>query len=108
MCAQNNAVSRTLTEALSEQNGLRLKSPLVAFADEKTLPLIQQFARNHAPYGDDVRLLSAVAAPDRGPAIRTWYRYLPRDSSVLVEPVRPDVRRGDPWKMRYWCERQNV
>ena len=40
--------------------------------------------------------LSVVAAPGRGPAVRARYRYLPRDGTVLVEPVRPDVRRGDP------------
>jgi hypothetical protein len=26
----------------------------------------------------------------------TWDRYLSRDGAVLVEPVRSDVRRGDP------------
>jgi hypothetical protein len=30
----------------------------------------------------------------------TWDRYLSRDGAVLVEPVRSDVRRGDPQTAR--------
>ncbi len=39
------------------------------------------------PRGDDVHPLSAVTEAGRRTPVRAWYRYLPRSSSVLVEPV---------------------
>ena len=67
----------------------------VASGDAKSLPLFQQFARGDPPRGDDVRPLSAFAATGRGSLVRAGHRYLPRNSAVLVEPVRSDVRGCD-------------
>ena len=68
----------------------------IACSDAKSLPLFQQFARDHPAYGDDVCPVSTVAATGRGSAVRTWHRHLPRDGTVLVEPVRSAVCSGDP------------
>ena len=43
----------------------------------------------------DVRSLPALAQECRGSVARTGHRHQPRDGSVLVEPIRPDVRRRD-------------
>ena len=61
----------------------------IACSDAKSLPLFQQFARDHPACGDDVCPVSPVAATGRGSAVRTWHRHLPRDGTVLVEPVGP-------------------
>jgi hypothetical protein len=68
----------------------------IACSDAKSLPLFQQFARDHPACGDDVCPVSPVAATGRGSAVRTWHRHLPRDGTVLVEPVRSAVCSGDP------------
>ena len=68
----------------------------IACSDAKSLPLFQQFARDHPACGDDVCPVSPVAATGRGSAVRTWHRRLPRDGTVLVEPVRSAVCSGDP------------
>ena len=47
------------------------------------------------PRGDDVRPFSAFAATGRGSLVRAGHRHPPRDGSVLVEPVRSDVRGRD-------------
>ena len=47
---------------------------------------------NGGPWGP-LLTLDGFASASRGSIIRAWYRHLPRDGAVLVEPVRPDVRR---------------
>ena len=64
--------------------------PLNAAIHRLAFPL-QQLARGDPPRGDDVYPLSAVAATGRGYSVRAGHRHLPRDGSVLVEPVRSDV-----------------
>ena len=68
----------------------------VASLDEKSIPLFQQFTRSDPPDGDDVRPISLIAAPGRGPAVRAWHRHLSWDGAVLLEQVRSVVRRRDP------------
>ena len=68
----------------------------IACSDAKSLPLFQQFARDHPACGDDVCQVSPVAATGRGSAVRTWHRHLPRYGTVLVEPVRSAVCGRDP------------
>ena len=46
--------------------------------------------------GYDVRAVSAILAERRRSAVCTWYRLLPRDRTLLVEPVRSDVCRAGP------------
>ena len=41
------------------------------FPNEKSIPLFQQFARNHPARGDDVHPVSTVVAAGRRSAIRT-------------------------------------
>src|SRR5665811_1602034 len=67
----------------------------LASGDAQSLPLFQQLARGDPPRGDDVYPLSAVAATGRGYSVRAGNRHLPRDGSVLVEPLRSDVRQRD-------------
>src|SRR5665648_988420 len=57
----------------------------IACSDAKSLPLFQQFARDHPACGDDVCPVSPVAATGRGSAVRTWHRHLPRDGTVLCQ-----------------------
>ena len=47
------------------------------------------------PDGDAVHPQSVVGATGRGLAVRARHRHSPRDGSLLVEPVRADVSRGD-------------
>jgi hypothetical protein len=47
------------------------------------------------PDGDAVHPQSVVGATGRGLAVRARHRHSPRDGSLLVEPVRADVCRGD-------------
>ena len=58
--------------------------------------MFQLVARDHPPHGDDVHPISIIAVLGRGPAVRARHRHLPRDGALLVEPLRPYVRRGDP------------
>ena len=69
---------------------------LVVSSDEEPLSLFQDLARDHPPGSDDVCSFPTVATQCRGPSSRAWDRGEPRDEPVLVEPVRPDLRRRDP------------
>ena len=71
------------------------RGPL-ASRNAKSLPIFQQFTRDHPAHCDDVCPVPAVAAAGRGPAVRAWHRHLPRDRAVLVEPVRSAVCSRDP------------
>jgi hypothetical protein len=68
----------------------------MASLDEKSIQLFQQFTRSDPPDGDDVCLISFIAAPGRGPAVGAWHQHLLCDGTALVEQVRSVVRRQDP------------
>jgi hypothetical protein len=82
--------------ALSEKTELNRGEVVRSLADEKSIPLFHQFAGGDPPDSDDVHLVSAVTASDRGSSVRTRHRYLRRDCAFLAEPVRSNVRRGNP------------
>ena len=58
--------------------------------------LFQLVAGSDPAGRDDVRQITVVASGRRGPAGRTRDKSLPRNRALLVEPLRADIRRGDP------------
>ena len=85
--------------AVSEQIGLSRGGRYVVSLDEESIPLSQQFTRSDSPHGDNVCLISLIAAPGRGTAVRVWRRHLSWNRSLLVEQFGPDVCREDEQKM---------
>jgi len=79
--------------AVSEELSCRLGSRRLASPDDKTQPLslFQNITRDHPPGGDDVCPVPIVAAECGGFVARTGHRHLPRNRSVLVEPLWPGV-----------------
>ena len=73
---------------------------LVVSSDEEPLSLFQDLARDHPPGSDYMCSLSTVATQCRGPSSRAWDRGEPRDDPVLVEPVRPDLRRRSFFRLQ--------
>jgi class 3 adenylate cyclase len=73
---------------------------VVASDHEQSVPIFQQLAGGHPSGGDDVREIPALAAQRRRSLGRARDRHQPRDCPVLVEPVWPNVRRGDPQATR--------
>ncbi len=69
--------------------------PLTDSLKPVTLSIFQQFSRGHSPRGDDVYPLSVVTQAGGRHSVRAGYRHLPRDGTVLVEPVRSDVCQRD-------------
>jgi len=63
---------------------------------ERPLQVFPQQSGVHPPGNDAVSPISPIAPQRGGPAARTRHRHLLRDGAVLVEQVRPDVRRRDP------------
>lgn len=75
-------------------------------SDAIFLPLYQQLARGNQPGYYNVHPLSAVVQTGRKSAVRTGDQYLPRDRTILVEPVQSDVCGGDPKTARSWFFRR--
>lgn len=55
--------------------------------------MFQNKPRGHPPHGHIVQPFSAFAGQRGRPAARARHRDQPRDGALLVEPVRPNVRR---------------
>ena len=62
------------------------------------IQVLQDEPADHPPGGYDVCALSTFTTKCGGSAARTRHRDQPREGSILVEQVRPDVRRRDPKK----------
>ena len=63
------------------------------------IQVLQDEPADRPPGGYDVCALSTFTTKPGGSAARTRHRDQPRDGSILVEQVWPDVCRGDPKKM---------
>ena len=84
-----------ISGTIESENGLcqrkvtfRGTPPALAFSDEKSVPLFQDFTGHHPTRRLDVRSVSAVFETSRGLAPPTWDRRELRGNTVLVEPVR--------------------
>ena len=86
---------RSLHEGAVRQKSA-FRPAVVASVHDQPVPIFQQLARSHPSGCDDVREISSVAAQHRRSLGRTRDRHQPRDRPALVEPVWPNVRRGDP------------
>jgi len=62
------------------------------------IQVLQDEPGDHPPGGYDVCALSTFSTKCGVSVARTQHRDQPRDGSILVEQVRPDVRRRDPKK----------